>query len=273
MPTFSVIIPTYNSEETISASLDAIVSQTFTDVEVYIQDGQSKDATLAIVDRYKERLDHLVVVSEEDQGIYDAMNRAMAKVNGDWLIFLGSDDTFYDNEVLAKTAAFLEKTEAKVVYGDAKIIGDTGWAKDGELYAGEFTLAKLLNQNICHQAMFYNTNFVRQEIGDFNIAYKKSSDWDFNLRCWAKAPFVYLDLVIANFAAGGFSTNSNDNKLVEDYLANVLSYFGVGLFHPMVNRPSFIFYPEVMARQQREHPYRYRLMQLKQRIARKLGRK
>lgn len=273
MLTFSIIIPTFNSGSTLRASLDSIVLQEFKDVEVFIQDGLSDDDTLEIAASYQDKLPHLVVISEKDKGIYDAMNKALDKSRGEWVIFMGSDDCFYDKNVLKTVTSCIARTKAKVIYGNAKIIGDTGWAKDGDTYDGEFDIHKLLNQNICHQAIFYNREFIIKEVGDFNLDYKKSSDWDFNLRCWAKQPFEFMNLIIANFMAGGFSTNSNDKKISEDFLVNVLKYFNINPFHSLVNNPNFIFYYQVLKKQQQEYPFRYKIEILKRRIAKKLNRK
>jgi glycosyltransferase involved in cell wall biosynthesis len=247
-------------------ALESVAKQTYKKVEVVIQDGFSTDNTLEIAKNFKFKIPDLQVYSEKDEDIYDAMNKAMAKASGDWLLFMGSDDKFHDSEVLSTLSSQLDSTSAHVVYGNAKIIGDTGWAKDGDIYDGPFDLPKLLNQNICHQAMFYRRSFLVNEIGDFNTDYKKSSDWDFNLRCWAKKPFEYVDLVIADFAAGGFSTNSNDTRLVEDFVDNLMDYFKIDLFHPLINTPTFIFYPRVVEKQKKEAPLRFKARQWRKRI-------
>ena len=129
---------------------------------------------------------------------------------------------------------------------------------DGAIYDGVFDIHKLLNQNICHQAMFYESKFIKEKVGYFTLKYKKSSDWDFNLRCWAQQPFVYLDCIMANFKAGGFSTHSNDTQIREDFVTNVLHYFKVNPFHPLVNNPNFTFYPKVVKMQQTNFPFRFR---------------
>lgn len=235
-------------------------------------DGGSQDSTVSIAGTFTSRIPGLKIYAEKDDGIYDAMNKAVKKATGTWLFFMGSDDRFYDPNVLEQIAKAVEDTPAKVVYGDVKIQGDTGWAKDGEVYAGEFDVRKLLNQNICHQAMFYHRDFVMTQVGDFNLKYDKSSDWDFNLRCWAKQPFVYVNLIVAYFVAGGFSTHSNDTSLSDDYVDNVLTYFDINPFHPLVNTPSFAFYGKVIYKQQQDYPIRYTFEKLKNRIKKKLGR-
>ncbi|NND62539.1 MAG: glycosyltransferase [Flavobacteriaceae bacterium] len=266
----SVIIPTFNSYKTFSILLDSIAQQIHKNVEVIVMDGMSRDNTIEIAEAYKSQIPGLKIFREKDNGIYDAMNKAMDKASGEWIIFLGSDDKFHSNEVLETLSETLKSSRAHVVYGNAKISGDTGWAKDGDIYDGKFDLPKLLNRNICHQAMFYRRSFIRAEIGTFNTDYKKSSDWDFNLRCWAKEPFEYVDLVISDFAAGGFSTHSNDTRIVDDFVTNVMRYFNIGLFHPLINRPTFIFYPKVVEKQKKEAPLRYKIQQLKRKLFKKL---
>ncbi|MEZ4874056.1 MAG: glycosyltransferase family 2 protein [Flavobacteriaceae bacterium] len=268
--TFSIIIPTFNSGKTLATALQSIEEQTYQNVEVRIMDGLSQDDTLVIAEAFRTQLPQLHIHSQKDQGIYDAMNKGIDVAKGDWLIFMGSDDRFYHTQVLEKVADFLKTTTSKVVYGNAKIVGDTGWAKDGDIYDGVFTTQKLLQKNICHQAIFYNTLFVKREIGYFNLNYSKSSDWDFNLRCWAKQPFAYMDMVVAHFAAGGFSTHSNDTRITEDFLDNVLQYFQINPFHPLVNNPTFTFYRKTLAKQQKEYPFRYQWNQWWKRIKNKL---
>lgn len=269
---FSVIIPTFNSAANISVVLDSIATQTEKDVEIVIMDGLSSDNTVDLAQDFKERIPGLKIFRDKDDGIYDAMNKAMDKASGKWLFFMGSDDRFYDDTVLEAVARVAALSKASVIYGNVKIIGDTGWARDADIYDGEFDIHKLLNQNICHQAMFYHSEFIKNEIGYFSLKYKKSSDWDFNLRCWAKGSFQYVDMIIANFAAGGFSTHSNDTAIFEDFVNNVRSYFKLDLFHPILNNPKFVFFGNVVKRQREEHPLRWKFERLKKRIYAKLRR-
>lgn len=270
MNLFTIIIPTFNSAATLAACLESIVQQSYKDVEVLLIDGKSSDATLEIARLFQERIKGMSIFSEEDKGIYDAMNKGIDKATGKWLMFLGSDDSLYNTRVLEVVASLAEVTSAQVLYGNAHIVGNTGWAKDGELYDGVFDIHKLLNQNICHQAMFYRTKFVKEEIGYFDLAYTKSSDWDFNLRCWAKQPFQFVDITIAYFVAGGISTTANDSAIIEDFVSNVRRYFKIGLFHPMLNNPNFELYGFVRKQQLKEHPLRCRLEKYRKKILQKL---
>ena len=225
-PFFSIIIPTYNSINTLSACLDSIVNQSLQNFEILIMDGLSKDGTIPIVKKYEAGNANIRWVSEKDKGIYDAMNKGVKMAKGEWIYFLGSDDLINNNQILQKIFS-LNKSGYEVVYGNAKIVGDTSWAKDGELYDGKFDLQKLLKKNICHQAIFYNKNCFANGSSLFNNDYKLCADYDFNLRCWANHPFLYINLTIVDFYGGGKSTQHNSDELfIKDFNKNRLTYFG-----------------------------------------------
>lgn len=269
-PLFSIIIPTYNSGTTLSIALDSIVNQTFRNWEVLIMDGLSTDDTIEIVENYQKQFPNIKIFSEKDNGIYDAMNKGIDLTKGEWLYFMGSDDSLYKVITLEKISNLTEIKNFEVVYGNVKIIGETGWASDGDIYDGEFTTEKILNKNISHQAIFYNTKFVKEKIGYFNLNYEKSADWDFNLRCWAKSKFLYDNNIIANFRADGFSSNSTDFNLIDDFVTNVLNYFNINLFHPLLNNSNFIFYNGVKKMQKHKYPFRFKMNMLTEKIIKRL---
>lgn len=203
-PFFSIIIPCFNSSKTIGKAIKSVIDQSFKDFEILIIDAVSTDDTVAIVHQFNEP--RIKVYSEPDNGIYDAMNKGIALAKGEWLYFLGSDDYVFDNKVFDEVKVFILLNPACVVYGNVQINGSAGWARNGEVYAGEFDYDKLLKKNICHQSIFYNREFVLIHNFNFNLRYPVSADWDFNLRCWNKSKFAYLPQVIAVFQAGGLST-------------------------------------------------------------------
>jgi glycosyltransferase involved in cell wall biosynthesis len=226
-PFFSFVIPTYNSAETLSLSLDSILQQTFTNFEVLLLDGASKDETVKIAKHYKDP--RINVFSEPDEGIYDAMNKGIAKAKGEWIYFLGSDDSLLNNKVLQDLYQFIQTTRCKVVYGSAKICGEAGWAKDGAIYDGEFSLEKLLRTNICHQAMLYHRS-VFQKLGNYDLQYNVCADYDFNLKCFANYAFAYVPITLSLFNAGGASTTNHDEPFARDMWINIVKYFGLGIF-------------------------------------------
>lgn len=224
---FSIIIPTYNSANTLAACLESILNQTFQNFEIIIVDGVSTDNTFSIVKHYQNECSNIRWFSEKDKGIYDAMNKGICLAKGGWIFFLGSDDTLGNNETLKKVFN-CNLENHNVIYGNARLIGDTVWAKDGDIYDGKFDLKKLLTKNICHQTIFYNLSYLKRNVGLFNIDYNVCSDWDFNLRCWANDPMFYIDIIVCNFYGGGMSTRSDiDENFSRDFKDNVIKYFSV----------------------------------------------
>jgi glycosyltransferase involved in cell wall biosynthesis len=235
MPKLSIIVPTLNSVDRIERCLDSIASQSFNNYEVVIQDGGSSDGTIEQVRRFRESHSNLDVraVSERDKGAYDAMNRGMRRARGEWIYFLGSDDELRDGGVLEAMIQACDAADHDVVYGNVRVVGDANWAKNGDIYDGPFSLDKLLRKNICHQAIFYRSRLLRN-IGEFNLNYPVCADWDMNLRSWAKTKFKYVDVVVANFHAGGISSGL-DEQFAKDVTVNVVNYLHLSVFDPLLN--------------------------------------
>ena len=177
-PFFSIILPTYNSGALIRNCLDSITGQNFKDYEVVVQDGLSKDETLDIIKdvQSKNPSVRIIVNSEKDNGVYEAMNNGIKRSKGDWLLFLGSDDRLFESATLQKV--FTLNMKADIAYGNVKML------HSNHVYNGSFTLGKVLFEgNICHQAMFYKRT-VFEKVGFYNTAYRIYADYDFNIRCF-----------------------------------------------------------------------------------------
>ncbi len=222
-PLISIIIPTYNSTSTIKNCLDSISKQDFNDYEVIIIDGDSTDETIDIVKSY-EMLPALKLYSEPDKGIYDAMNKGILNAEGEYLYFLGSDDSLYNENVLSLIAGQLKKTNAKVLYGNVMMQRHNKNINEGFIHAGEFDLKRLLSDNICHQSIFYH-NVVFKSIGDFSLKYPVFADYDLNLRCFANYKFHYTNTIIANFTIGGTSSLVTDTLFEKEKAGNIIKYF------------------------------------------------
>ena len=194
-PTFSIIVPTFNVAATLATCLESVVSQSHSNFEVVVVDGGSTDATLDIAKSFTPRLGtRLIVHSGPDQGVYDAMNRGVGMATGEWVFFLGADDTLYDADTLARVSAFLSEHErSDLVYGDVIM------RSNSSRQAGAFDLDRLVfEENICHQAIFYRRELFAS-IGPFNLRYPVWADWDFNIRCFSNPALVtrYMDMVVA----------------------------------------------------------------------------
>jgi glycosyltransferase involved in cell wall biosynthesis len=220
-PTFSIIVPTFNVATTLHECLESIVSQSHGDFEVVLVDGGSTDATLDIANSFAPRLEaRLIIHSGPDDGVYDAMNRGVGMATGEWLFFLGADDTLYDADTLARVVAFIgEHAPSDLVYGDV-IMRSTAARQ-----AGAFDLDRLLHdENICQQAIFYRRELFAG-IGPFNLRYPVWADWDFNIRCFSNPALAtrYMDIVVARYNdVSGVS--AKEDKEFKKRLPNATKY-------------------------------------------------
>lgn len=175
----TVVIPTRDAGAHIDACLASLAAQTARDFEVCIVDAQSADDTLERAsDRARRAGLALSVCSEPDAGVYDAMNKGIARSRSEWVYFLGADDVLHDSRVLGDVGQRLAARDADIVYGDVIEKGS------GARYGGEFTLDRLLFQeNLCHQAVFYRRSLF-ERLGGYSARYPIWADWDFNIRCF-----------------------------------------------------------------------------------------
>tara|TARA_R110002051_G_scaffold57789_2_gene106760 strand:- start:2803 stop:3612 length:810 start_codon:yes stop_codon:yes gene_type:complete len=205
MPTFSIIIPTFNAEHTLGKALDSIAAQSYADFEVLIQDGLSTDRTLAIVETYREKIAQLSITSEADKGIYDGMNKALSRANGEYIYFMGSDDAFFSPDVLSEIGYEILESPVDVIYGDVMSTRFNG------RYGGPFSPEKIVIRNICHQAIFVNRS-VFKRLGNFKSKFSAHADWEHNISWILDKGIInrYIDLVIANYADGGYSSVHGD---------------------------------------------------------------
>lgn len=200
-PLFSIIVPAYNAERTIASCLKSILQQSYSDIEVLIMDGVSSDGTLDIARSFRDN--RIRICSEKDKGIYDAMNKGIRLAKGEWLMFLGSDDTLYSEDTLSNVVPYL--TGYDVVYGNVYS------SRFGGLYDGEFSQTKIITRNICHQAIFFKKR-IFDIVGTFNLNYIAHADWDHNMR-WLfskKIKHRFINVTIANYADDGFSSRNPD---------------------------------------------------------------
>ncbi|WP_433901432.1 glycosyltransferase family 2 protein [Sphingobacterium puteale] len=229
MAFFSIIIPTFNSANTILDCIKSVLDQTFDDFEILIQDGCSTDNTSEIVKNFSD--DRVVFYSERDAGVYDAMNKAILRARGEWFYFLGSDDILCSNLVLKQVYDMLKLTDSNIVYGDVNIVGNNSHYKlnDRGLYRGETSINELFDENICHQAIFYNSTIFFEDHRFYDLKYPILADYMFNLSLAARQKFLYIPLTIANYNVGGISSNISDTHFAEDKWEKIVTYFGTSL--------------------------------------------
>ena len=199
----SVITPCYNSEKTIEKTLVCIENHTYKNIEYIIMDGGSKDKTMDIINRHRDKLPKLLkVVSESDGGIYDAMNKGIKQASGHLIGIVNSDD-WYEPDTIEQVVKHYQKQPYEVVYGMQRTLLD-GKEKLTVIYHHDF----LPQQMITHPTCFV-TKKTYEQFGLFDTQYRSAADYDLMLRFWESRQVVFTPVmqVLSNFVLGGMSSS------------------------------------------------------------------
>ncbi len=210
----SVICVTYNAADTLKATIESVLEQTYQHVEFIIVDGASNDGTISIVKQYPS----IKFISESDKGIYDAMNKALNIATGDFVYFIGSDDVFYQNNVIEEIADRINRMDI-VYYGNVKF-GDTN-----HIHWGEFDKWKWGITNISHQAIFYPRSVYTKYI--YDLKYEIYADHAYNLNLIINhIEFKYVNIIVAKYNLEGISARRRDVEFEKDKLRLVINAVG-----------------------------------------------
>ena len=219
----TIITVTYNAAFVLQRTFDSVCTQTYQDIEHLIIDGASKDETVQMAESYKAQVPYKVVIqSEPDQGLYDAMNKGLHKATGDYLIFLNAGDALHANNTL-ETVSQLSSNSPAVIYGDTSIVDSEGrFLHLRRLRPPKQLTWKSFKQGmlVCHQAFYVRTDIAQQE--DYDLLYRHSADVDWCIRVMKRAelqhlPLVNTNAILADFMEGGNTTPNHRASLKERY--------------------------------------------------------
>lgn len=208
----SIITATYNSEANINSALRSITSQTHLNLELIIIDGASKDNT---VTKIKQTFTgNLKIISEKDNGIYDALNKGIRAATGDIIGFVHSDDFLASIDILAKIANIFQDQKVDGVYGDLHYVHKEDTSKVIRYWKSEAFTPELLKKGWmpAHPTLFLKKE-VYEKHGLFNLDYNIAADYELILRIFSNPSlkFSYLPEVITKMRVGGASNRSLKN--------------------------------------------------------------
>ena len=217
----SVVTAVFNGERTIAQAIESVLDQNYPAVESVVIDGASRDATLSILEPYRPRLGKLI--SEPDEGIYDALNKGIRHATGDVVGFLHADDLFEDDDVLAKVAAAFADPDVDAVYGDLVYVRHDNVGQIIRYWkSGSYDPAALARGWMPPHPTFYVRRAVYERLGGFDTRYRIAADYDTVLRFLAvnKIRAAYIPEVLVRMRTGGISNRSLRTilrKSKEDY--------------------------------------------------------
>ena len=209
----SIVTVAYNSATTIADTLRSVLEQTHADIEYWVIDGASSDGTLDIVRQWEPRFGgRLHWLSEPDHGIYDAMNKGIARCTGDVVGILNSDDFLTSPTVIAQIAeAFAGDAALGAVYGDVHFVRPADLTRCVRYYSGRLYRPRLAQYGYMppHPSLYVRRS-VYETYGTYRPDFKISSDYEFITRifCCHHVPYRYLHLDVVTMRTGGASTDS-----------------------------------------------------------------
>lgn len=210
----SIITITYNSASTIVETILSVLNQSYKNIEYIIVDGNSTDDTLKIIDNYRSKIS--TVVSEKDNGLYDALNKGISLATGDVIGILHSDDFYSNNLVLEKYAATFLKTGADAVYSDLYYVDKDNTSKIIRKWkSGKYTPNSFLFGWMPPHPTFFVKSELYKKYGNFNIQFKTAADYELMLRfIYAnKISVSYLPEFTVKMRTGGKSNVSLQSRL------------------------------------------------------------
>ena len=232
---FTVVTITYNAEAVLERTLQSVLRQTYGGVEHLIIDGASKDGTIQMAEAYKQASDqsergHKVIIkSEPDRGIYDAMNKGLMQASGDYIVYMNAGDCFPQDDTLEQVVRRCRLSEYPsdglpgVLYGLTDIVDGEGrylrprrLQPPAQLNWRSFRHGML----VCHQAFYARTDIAKNL--QYDLRYRFSADVDWCIRIMRETERMGLTLcntkmVVANYTEEGATTQNHSESLKERF--------------------------------------------------------
>ena len=211
---FSIITVSLNNQSTIRRTINSVLNQKYVDVEYIVIDGLSTDDTMKIVESYKENISYYV--SQEDTGIYDAINKGISAASGDIIGILNADDIYADNTVLFNVQNHFISESTEAVYGDLVYFDPINNDKVVRYWkSGLFSMHRMRKGWMMPHPTLFVRKKVYEDFGCYSTDLQISSDYEMMIRLFYKngVSVSYLAYVLVHMQVGGVSNRSFLNRL------------------------------------------------------------
>lgn len=233
MMKFSIITITYNAASVLGRTTDSVLGQTYPYVEHIIIDGASTDDTLNVANDYSQRSyaagngHEIRILSEPDNGIYDAMNKGLLMAAGDYVCFMNAGDAYPNADVLQNIVENVgngsSAASPAVIYGDTDIVdGEGKFISHRRLQPPDNLTWRSFHHGmlVCHQAFYARTDIAQKIPYDTRYRYSADVDWCIRIMKQAEAqhlPLLNLHATVANYAREGETTRHHKESLKERF--------------------------------------------------------
>lgn len=215
MTMISVITVCFNSVETIGDTIKSVLSQNYPGIEYVIVDGGSTDGTQTVIDQYSSQI--AIVISEPDQGIYDAMNKGIEMASGDIVAFINADDFYASDNALEKIAEAFNDPQIDAVYGDLCYVKKDDPSKIVRYWRSSPFLPTSFESGWCppHPTFVVRRNIYKR-LGGFNLSYQIAADVELMVRFLEVHRLIarYIPEVLVYMRMGG-TTNQSIRNIIK----------------------------------------------------------
>jgi glycosyltransferase involved in cell wall biosynthesis len=209
----SIITVCFNANKTIEQTIISVLSQTYQNIEYIIIDGGSVDGTIGIIHKYSSNIDK--IISEKDNGMYDALNKGIKLATGDIIGILNSDDFFSNNNILNLIVSkFNENLELDAIIGDVAFVNKTNKIIR-HCSTKKWDISKFKFGNMPPHPSFYCKKYCYDKFGYYNTKYKIAGDFELLLRFFYinKLQFLHIPKILVSMKPGGLSTSGVKSTL------------------------------------------------------------
>ena len=223
----TVITINFNNRDGLRKTIESVKRQTYQDFQYVVIDGGSTDGSKQVIEEYAEYIDYWV--SEPDNGVYNAMNKAIDVAYGEYCNFMNSGDIFYNDSVLEEVSVKL--FDASILVGDVQLTDGRVFPSPSNISLGYFYCKKDNSTRLNHQASFIKSKLLKKYY--YDECYKIVSDWKFLIQTliYDNLPYKKLDNIIAVYDLSGISTVNyqldrieRESVLKNDFPIHVYNY-------------------------------------------------
>lgn len=240
----TIITVVYNNVQSIGKAIESVLRQTYDNIEYIIVDGKSTDGTLDKIKSYqdsslfKNRITK--IVSEKDEGMYDALNKGIAMATGEYIGLVHADDQLYDDQVVENIVKKVDETKCDILYGDGVYVDSSNDRRVVRNWqGGRYTKFAMRTCWLPLHPTVYIKRAVYEKYGTYDKQYKIAGDTDLLIRMLYEHNLnvVYLHKFIIRMNMGGMSTSAGTSSGKWDEDRKILKLHGL---------PSWMLYCKIM---------------------------